>query len=125
MESNKLFYNIKLCDATDCVNNNVAKVEKIEKYILACFDRQLSDNRLAPFVSPGPTYLAQATHIQYLDEHCMIHIVPKNAEKRPTPFMINFRLLSISKWAFILGSLKPYYAGSKPLLAMYNRHLIK
>ena len=60
MEGNRLFYTIKLCDATNCANNHIFKVETIEKGIIACFNRQLSVNNLRSFVSPGPTYLAQA-----------------------------------------------------------------
>ena len=125
MEGNRLFYSIKLCDATDCVNKHVSKVEQIEKYIISCFDRQLSDNNLLPFVSPGPTYLAQATHIQYLDGNGMAHIKSKATEKQLTPHVINFRLLALSRWANLLGSLKPYEVGNKPLLIAYSNHLIK
>ena len=125
MEGNRLFYSIKLCDATDCVNNHVSKVEQIEKHIIACFDRQLSDNHLLPFVLPDPTYLAQATHIQYLDANCTAHIKSKATEKQLTPYIINFRLLALSRWVNLLGSLKPYEVGNKPLLIAYNNHLIK
>ena len=61
MEGNRLFYSLKLCDATNCVNSHVPKVGKVEKHIITCFNHQLSVNNLTPFVSPGPTYLAQAT----------------------------------------------------------------
>ena len=33
MESVKLFYCVKRCDETDCVNNHISKVSKIEENI--------------------------------------------------------------------------------------------
>ena len=125
MEGNRLFYTIRLCDATNCVNNHISKVEKIEKHIIEWFNYQLSANNLAPFVSPGPTYLAQATHIQYLDTDGIIHIQPKVTKKQLTPNIINFRLLAISHWANLFGSLKPCEVRIGCLLVAYNNHLIK
>ena len=125
MEGNRLFYTIKMCDATNCANNHIFKVETIEKGIIACFNHQLSANNLLHFVSPGPTYLARATHIQYLDTDGTIHIRPKSTEKQLTPNIINFRLLTISCWASIFGSCKPHEVGNKHILMAYNNHLIK
>ena len=126
MEGNRLFYTIKLCDATNCVNSHVPKVEKIEKHIIARFKYQLSANNLALFVSPGPTYLAQATHIQYIDTNGIIHIKPKKVMKElPLYNIINFRLLAISRWANLFGYLDTCEVRIGSLLVAYNNHLIK
>ena len=122
MEGNRLFYTIKLCDATNCVNNHVPKVEKIEKHIIAWFNYQLLANNLAPFVSPGPTYLSQATHIQYIDTDGTVHISPI---ERPPYNIVNFRLLAISRWANLFGSLEPCEVRIGCLLVAYNNHLIQ
>ena len=126
MEGNRLFYTLKLCDATNCANNHVSMVEKIEKNIIDNFNYQLSANNLTPFVSTGPTYLAQATHIQYIDTNDIIHIHARATGKQLTPNIINFRLQAISPWAtFLGGAFEPYEVKFGGLLVAYNNHLIK
>ena len=126
MEGNRLFYTLKLCDATNCANDHVSMVEKIEKNIIANFNYQLSANNLTPFVSPGPTYLAQATHIQYIDTNGIIHIHARATGKQLTPNIVNFRLLAISPWAtFLGGAFEPCEVKIGGLLVAYNNHLIK
>ena len=125
MEGNRLFYTLKMCDATNCVNSHVPKVEKIEKHIIEWLNYQLSVNNLTPFVLPEPTYLARATHIQYIDTDGIIHIRPKATEKQLMPNIINFRLLAILPWANLLGSYNPCEIRIGCLLAAYNNHLSK
>ena len=41
MESVKLFYSVKLCDETNCFNNHITKIYKIEDHIKSCFKTHL------------------------------------------------------------------------------------
>ena len=41
MESVKLFYCVKTCDETNCFNNHIAKIYKIEDHIKSCFKTHL------------------------------------------------------------------------------------
>ena len=41
MESVKLFYCVKPCDETNCFNNHIAKMYRVEDHIKSCFKTQL------------------------------------------------------------------------------------
>ena len=125
MASTKLFYNIKLCDATDCINNHLPKIDKIERHVKQCFDHHLVRDNLFNYVLPGQSTISEATHMQYLDMEGNIHIIPLSTKDPLTPLIINFRLLTLSRWYYLFAELKPYVVGIKPLLIAYNNHLIK
>ena len=60
----KLFYRLNCCDATDCVNNHISKVLKIEENIVFHFDAMLIENRLKPYFLPHLTEFSRITHLQ-------------------------------------------------------------
>ena len=72
----RLFFDLKLCDATDCVNNHLLKVGNIQKNIIFHFDIQLIENKLKPYFLPRKTNIEDVTHIQYMDELGIIRIDP-------------------------------------------------
>ena len=119
MEGKRLFYDLKMCDATDCVNNHAPKIEKIENHIIGLFDSQLVANNI---VSTRPTCLERATHIQYVDINGTIHIRPRGTETQVLSDIVNFRLLTVLP---SLGSLVTSEVKIGCLLEAYNNHLIK
>ena len=88
--NNRLFYTLKLCDATNCVNDHFPLVDKLEKNVIDNFNYQISVNHLDAFVSLGSLYVAQTTHIQYIDTNGIIHIQSISAGKQLPPTIINF-----------------------------------
>ena len=118
MEGKRLFYNTKMCDATNCANNHASKIEQIEKHIITLFDSQLSDNNI---VFAEPTRLLQATHIQYLDKRGKIHIRPRT-ETWVLSDIVNFRPLIVFP---SIGSLEINEVNIGGLLEAYNKHLVK
>ena len=126
----RLFFELKLCNATDCDNNHIVKVGKIEKNIVSHFDRQLYNNRLAPYFLPRKTGLKFVTHVQYIDELGIIRVVPFSVDtvsNMPSP-MVNFRLLSRNRSLFgfeIFGSMAPSFYGNIEEVELYDNHLDK
>ena len=128
MESVKLFYCVKLCDETNCFNNHIAKIYKIEDHIKSCFETHLMRDK---FLNLGFWYEAtvpEATHIQYLDSDGFIYLVSL-ASKEPIlgHKLINFRLLYYSPGFIGVANVPPFELslGAKSLLKFYTRHLIK
>ena len=96
MAGSRLFYGLNYCDATDCVNNHILKVSKIEKNVVFHFDIQLIKNNLRPFFLPYKTDIGNVTHLQYMDELGNIHLDEFTQDTIFTmPFpIVNFRLLT-------------------------------
>ena len=92
----RLFYGLNYCDATDCVNNHILKVSKIEKNIVFHFDIQLIKNNLRPYFLPYKTDIGNVTHLQYMDELGIIHLDEFTQDTIFTmPFpIVDFRLLT-------------------------------
>ena len=126
----RLFFDLKLCDATDCVNNHLLKVGNIEKNIVFHFDIQLIKNKLKPYFLPRKTSIDDVTHIQYMDELGIICFAPFTMDTvttMPCP-MVNFRLLSRNRKIFgfeIYGSKKPYFYENIEEVELYHDHLDK
>ena len=126
MASAKLFYCIKLCDETDCFNRHLAKIYKIEKHVKWCFDNHLIRDKLFNYVLCKQSTVSEATHMQYLDTEGIIRISSLSSEEPlPNSNIINFRLISLSRWYHLFADVKPYDLGIKSLLLAYNNHLVK
>ena len=130
MAGSRLFFDLKLCDATDCVNNHIVKVGKIEKNIVFHFDIQLIKNNLRPFFLPYKTAIENVTHIQYMDTLGIIHIDPFTQETISTmPFpIVNFRLLTRNFNTFgfeIYGLNNPHIYYNIEEVELYHEHLDK
>ena len=128
MESVKLFYCVKLCDEVDCFNNHIAKIYKIEDHIKGCFKAHVIRDKLFNYVFSHNATVSEATHMQYLDAEGFIRVASL-ASKDPLPGskVINFRLLSLSKWYHLSADVKPFELcpGAKSFLKAYTDHLIK
>ena len=128
MENVKLFYCVKLYDEVDCFNNHLTSIYKIEDYIKGCFKAHMIRDRLFNYVFSHNALVSEATHMQYLDAEGFINIVSL-ASKEPLPGskVINFRLLSLSKWYHLSADVKPFELcpGAKSFLKAYIDHLIK
>ena len=96
MEGNRLFYSLNYCGATDCVNNHISKVLKIEENILFHFDAMLIKNRLRPYFLPNETDIRNVTHFQYMDTLGIIYLEEFMRDTvSAMPFsIVNFRLLT-------------------------------
>ena len=128
MESVKLFYCVKSCDKTNCFNNHIGKIHKIEDHIKSCFKTHLMRDK---FLNLGFWYeatVSEASHIQYLDSDGFIHVVSL-ASKEPIQGskLINFRLLYYSPGFIRFANVPPFELslGAKSLLKFYTHHLIK
>ena len=123
-----LFYCIKLCDEPGCFNDHLTKIYKIEDYIKFCFKAHVVRDKLFNYVLAHNALVSEATHMQYLDAEGFIHIVSLSS-KDPIPGskVINFRLLSLSRWYHLATDVKPFELdpGAKSFLKAYVNHLIK
>ena len=128
MESVKLFYCVKSCDKTNCFNNHIAKIYKIEDHIKSCFKTHLIRNKFLRCSFWHEATVSEASHIQYLDSDGFIHIVSL-ASKEPIlgHKLINFRLLYYSPGFISFVNVPPFELclGAKSLLKFYTHHLIK
>ena len=98
MESVKLFYSVKPCDETNCFNNHIAKMYRVEDHIKSCFKTQLIRDKFLSYGFWQEATVPEVTHMQYLDSDGFIHVVSL-ASKEPIlghKLIINFRLLSYS-----------------------------
>ena len=128
MASVNFFYCVKLCDEPGCYDNHINKIYKIEDHIKSCFKAHIVRDKLFNYVFSHNASVFEATHMQYLDAEGFIHIVSLDA-KRPlsSSKVINFRLLTLSKWYYLTSTPKPYELdrGAKAFLKSYTNHLIK
>ena len=126
----KLFYSLNYCDATDCVNNHISKVSKIEENIVFHFDAMLIENRLKPYFLPHITEFSRITHLQYMDTLGIIHLVNLTGESNDTMDfpIVNFRFLArnFNMFGFeIYGLNKPHIYYDIEKVELYNDHLNK
>ena len=128
MESVKLFYCVKLCDETNCFNNHIAKIYKIEDHIKSCFKTHLIRNKFLRYGFWQEATVSEASHLQYLDSDGFIHVVSLTS-KEPIQGskLINFRLLCYFPGFSRFTNVPPFELslGAKSLLKFYTRHLIK
>ena len=130
MESVKLFYCVKLCDETDCFEKHIKKIYEIQDHIKECFKAHVNRDRYRVFsqIFWNEATVSEATHVQYLNSDGFIYIVSFDSKDAlPTNKVVNFRLLSISKWHHLYTDVKPFELslGAKSFLKFYTRHLIK
>ena len=128
MESVKLFYCVKSCDKTNCFNNHIAKIYKIEDHIKSCFKTHLIRNKFLRCSFWHEATVSEATHMQYLDSDGFIHVVSL-ASKEPIQGskLINFRLLYYSPGFISFANVPPFELcpGAKFSLKAYVNHLQK
>ena len=128
MESVKLFYSVKPCDETNCFNNHIAKIYKIEDHIKSCFKTHLIRDKLFSYGFWHEATVSEATHMQYLDSDGFIRVVSL-ASKEPIlrHKLINFRLLSYSPGFSRFANVSPFELclGAKFFLKNYSDHLQK
>ena len=128
MESVKLFYCVKSCDETNCFNNHIAKMYRVEDHIKSCFKIHLIRDKFLSYGFWHEATVSEASHIQYLDSDGFIHVVSL-ASKEPIQGskLINFRLLSYFPGFSRFTNVPPFELslGAKSLLKFYTRHLIK
>ena len=126
MESVKLFYCVKLCDETNCFNNHIAKIYKIDDHIKSCFKTHLIRDKFLSYGFWHEATVSEATHMQYLDSDGFIHVVPLTSKEPILGHkLINFRLLSYSP-GFIRFANVPSFElclGAKFFLKNYFDHL--
>ena len=128
MESVKLLYCVKLCDEVDCFNNHLTSIYKIEDHIKGCFKAHITGDKLFNYIFKHNTTISEATHTQYLDSDGFIRIASLDSKDTlPGSKVINFRLLSISKWHYLYTDVKPFELtpGAKSFLKAYSDHIIK
>ena len=128
MSSVNFLYCVKLCDDPGCLGNHIKMIYKIENHIKWCFKAHIVRNKLFNYVLSHNAMVSEATHMQYLDAEGRIHIASLSSkETLPGSKVINFRLLSLSKWCEVFTNTKPFELelGAKSLLWMYQNHLIK
>ena len=128
MASVNLFYCIKLCDEPGCFNDHLKKIYKIEDHIKACFKAHIVRDKLFNYVLSHNATVSEATHMQYLDAEGFIRIASlASKETLSGSKVINFRLLSLSKWYHLSADVKPCEldSGAKSFLKAYTNHLIK
>ena len=130
MAGSRLFYGLNYCDATNCVNNHILKVSKIEKNVVFHFDIQLIKNNLRPYFLPYKNDIGNVMHIQYMDELGIIRIEPFSMDtisKMPYP-TVNFRLLTrnFNMFGFEIYGLKnPHIYYDIEEVELYHDHLNK
>ena len=123
----KLFFNLNYCDATDCVNNHILKVLKIEENIVFHFDAMLIENRLKPYFLPHLTESSRIIHLQYMDTLGIIRLVNLTNDNVDFP-IVNFRFLArkFNMPGFeTYGLNKPYIYYDIEEVELYNDHLNK
>ena len=123
----KLFFNLNYCGATDCVNNHMSKVLKIEENIVFHFDTMLIENRLKPYFLPHLTEFSRITHLQYMDTLGIIRLVNLTNDTMDFP-IVNFRFLArnFNMFGFeIYGLNKPHIYYDIEEVELYNDHLNK
>ena len=128
MESVKLFYCVKSCDETNCFNNHIAKIYKIEDHIKSCFKTHLIRDKFLSYGFWHEATVSEATHIQYLDSDGFIHVVSLSSKEPILGHkLINFRLLSYSPGFIGFANVPPFELcpGAKFSLKAYVNHLIK
>ena len=130
MAGSRLFYGLNYCDATNCVNNHILKVSKIEKNIVFHFDIQLIKNNLKPYFLPYKTDIGNVTHLQYMDTLGIIHLDEFTQDTIFTmPFpIVNFRLLTRNFNTFgfeIYGLNNPHIYYNIEEVELYHDHLNK
>ena len=128
MASVNLFYCVKLCDEPGCLNNHLKKIYKIEDHIKCCFKAHIVREKQFNYVLAHNATVSEATHMQYLDTEGFIRIESlASKESLPGSKVINFRLLSLSKWHYLVTDTKPSELdpGVKSFLKAYANHLIK
>ena len=128
MEGNRLFYSLNYCNATDCINNHIFKVLKIEENILFHFDAMLIKNRLRPYFLPYETDIRSVTHFQYMDTLGIIYLEEFTQDTiSAMPFsIVNFRLLTRNFNLFgfeIYGLNNPHIYYNIEEVELYNDHL--
>ena len=128
MTSVNLFYCVKLCDEPGCLNNHLKKIYKIDDHIKCCFKAHIVREKLFNYVLAHNATVSEAMHMQYLDADGVICIVSLSSkESLPCSKVINFRLLSLSRWCHLSANAKPFELepGVKSFLKAYANHLIK
>ena len=128
MASVNLFYCVKLCDEPGCLNNHLKKIYKIEDHIKGCFKAHIVRDKLFNYVLAHNASVSEATHMQYLDADGVIRIESlASKESLSGSKVINFRLLSLSRWFHLSADVKPFELepGVKSFLKAYTNHLIK
>ena len=128
MASVNFFYCVKLCDEPGCYDKHINKIYKIEDHIKSCFKAHIVRDKLFNYVLAHNALVPEATHMQYLDEEGFIHIVSlSSTDPLPGSKVINFRLLSLSRWYHLATVVKPFELdlGAKSFLKSYANHLIK
>ena len=128
MESVKLLYCVKLCDEVDCFNNHLTSIYKIEDHIKGCFKAHIIRDKLFNYVFKHNATVSEATHMQYLDSDGFIRVASLDSKDTlPGSKVINFRLLSLSKWYHLSTDVKPFKLslGAKSFLKAYSDHIIK
>ena len=128
MESVKLFYSVKLCDETNCFNNHITEMYRVEDHIKSCFKTHLIRDKFLSYGFWREATVSEATHMQYLDSDGFIRVVSLTS-KEPIQGskLINFRLLSYSPWFSRFANVPPFELclGVKFFLKVYTNHLIK
>ena len=113
---------------TDCFNNHISKIHKIQDHIKECFKAHENRDRYFGYCFWHEATVSEATQIQYLDSDGFIRIVSLDSKDAlPTNKVINFRLLSFSKGFSRFTNVKPFELslGAKSFLKFYTHHLIK
>ena len=129
MESVKLFYYVKLCDETNCFNNHITKMHRVEDHIKSCFKTQLIRDKFLSYGFWQEATVSEATHMQYLDSDGVIRVVSLTSKEpiQGSKLIINFRLLSYSPGFIGFANVPPFELclGAKFFLKNYFDHLIK
>ena len=126
MESVKLFYSVKPCDETNCFNNHIAKMYRVEDHIKSCFKTQLIRDKFLSYGFWHEATVSEATHIQYLDSGGFIRVVSLTSKEPILGYkLINFRLLSYSPGFSRFVNVPPFELclGAKFFLKNYFHHL--
>ena len=115
MNSNPLFYKIKTCHLTGCVNYHMSIVENVETTMAILFDLHALTNGIIP----KSMTISTASHVQYMDINGTIHIRPR-AMAPVDPFdIVNFRLVSSSHPFNTYPSLD---TSLEPMINLYLKH---
>ena len=118
MEGKRLYFSKKSCDSAFCVNYHSILVDQIETTIMVLFDMFA----LSHEISPIPTTLLEATHIQYIDINGTMHICPFGMVVEPISDIVNFRLLKSTE---LFKSYPSMETTLEPIIDLYENHLQK
>ena len=118
MEGKRLYFSKKSCDFSFCVNYHSILVDQIETTITVLFDMFA----ISHGISPIPTSLLEATHIQYIDINGTIHICPFGMVVEPISDIVNFTLLKSTELFKTFPSMETTLG---PTIDLYENHLEK